>query len=96
MLTNPQLGPSGTDIHSLKTTNASVGFDGNSFSFWYLKEVLGFKADTIKNIFSQDDFTNSLSNGHIKAAFMLSPHASVFVSEHCQRLTISGPADSAM
>ncbi|WCJ31135.1 glutamate receptor 2 [Euphorbia peplus] len=91
MLTNPQLEPSETDIGLLKTTNATVGCDGSSFIFWYLKEVLGLKEDNIKNISSPDDFANSLSNGHIKAAFLLSPHARVFVSEHCQRFTISGP-----
>ncbi|WCJ31132.1 glutamate receptor 2 [Euphorbia peplus] len=91
MLTNPQLEPTKMSVSSLKRTNATVGCDGSSFNFWYLKEVLGFKEDNIKNISSPDDFTNSLSNGKIRVAFMLSPHAKVFVSEHCKEFTISGP-----
>ncbi|XP_065875130.1 glutamate receptor 2.8-like [Euphorbia lathyris] len=91
ILTNPKLEPSETDIGSLKATNATVGCDGNSFIIWYLKEVLDFKENNIKIISSPEDLAKSLSNGDIRAAFMLSPHARAFLSEYCQGFTISGP-----
>ncbi|EEF38776.1 glutamate receptor 3.1 [Ricinus communis] len=91
ILTNPQVEPSETDINSLKSSNAAIGCDGNSFTIWYLEKVLNIKAGNIKIIASSDDFAKELSSGHTKAAFMLTPHARVFLSEYCGGFTLAGP-----
>ncbi|KDP31932.1 hypothetical protein JCGZ_12393 [Jatropha curcas] len=91
LLTNPQLEPSGTDIGSLKRTRATIGCNGNPFTFWYLEKVLGFKTGNIKTIASIDDFAKALSSGDIRAAFMFTPHARVFLSEFSTGFTMTGP-----
>ncbi|KAF9678496.1 hypothetical protein SADUNF_Sadunf07G0041000 [Salix dunnii] len=91
MLQAPPSTPSEIDITLLRNTNAAIGYDGNSFTLWYLEKVLSFKAENIKRIASIDDFENSLSSGLIRAAFLFTPHAKILVAKYCKGLTMTGP-----
>ncbi|XVE82796.1 hypothetical protein DITRI_Ditri16bG0034400 [Diplodiscus trichospermus] len=44
---------------------------------------LGFKRRNIRIIASIDDYAKALSSGNIKAAFLLTPYAKVFLAKHC-------------
>ncbi|KAJ6419888.1 hypothetical protein OIU84_029915 [Salix udensis] len=91
MLQAPPSTPSAVDLTLLRSTNAAIGYDGNSFTLWYLEKVLSFKAENIRRIASIDDFEKSLSSGLIKAAFLFSPHAKILVAKYCKGLTMTGP-----
>ncbi|KAG6766977.1 hypothetical protein POTOM_028156 [Populus tomentosa] len=43
MLQAPPSTPSAIDITLPQSTNATIGYDGNSFTLWYLEKVLSFK-----------------------------------------------------
>ncbi|XVF17692.1 hypothetical protein REPUB_Repub10bG0145500 [Reevesia pubescens] len=78
---------SSLDIENLKTTKAIIGCDmEDSIMFRHLVEVIGFQRKNIKHIAqsSIDDYAKALSNGNIKAAFFLSPYASVFLAKYCK------------
>ncbi|XVF82367.1 hypothetical protein PTKIN_Ptkin16aG0041200 [Pterospermum kingtungense] len=94
IVTSSQVLPSGLDVDSLKRTNAVIACDGNPFTVSYLEKSLGFKPDNIiRNISSIDDFSELLSRENIKAAFMLTPDANVFLAKHCSEgFTKTGPA----
>ncbi|KAK9284339.1 hypothetical protein L1049_023510 [Liquidambar formosana] len=77
MLTTSRFEPSNLEIGLLQRTNAAVG--------------LGFKQENIKSIASIDDYAETLSNGHIRAGFLLIPHAKVFIAKYCKNFTIAGP-----
>ncbi|KAB5547805.1 hypothetical protein DKX38_011211 [Salix brachista] len=91
MLQAPPSTPSAIDITLLRSTDAVIGYDGNSFTLWYLEKVLSFKAENIRRIASIDDFEKSLSSGLIRAAFLFSPHAKILVAKYCKGLTMTGP-----
>ncbi|XVE68350.1 hypothetical protein DITRI_Ditri09bG0061100 [Diplodiscus trichospermus] len=93
MLTSSQVVPSDSDIDSLKRTNAALACDGNPFTLLYLEKKLGIKPKNIRNITSINDYSEALSSGKIKAAFLLTPHAEVFLAKYCREgFSKSGPA----
>ncbi|KAL3522406.1 hypothetical protein ACH5RR_015240 [Cinchona calisaya] len=89
MLTIPRLEPSVTDIQWIKTTNAPVGCDGDSFVKDYLQNVLELR--NIKNIDNQDAYPGEFESGNISAAFLELPYQKVFLKEHCHGYTSVGP-----
>ncbi|XVF17691.1 hypothetical protein REPUB_Repub10bG0145400 [Reevesia pubescens] len=86
-LTVSQQEPSVLDANSLKWTNAAIGCDGQSQTISYLVKVLGFKRRNIRVIASIDDYAEALSSENIKAAFLLTPYAKVFLAKHCADFT---------
>ena len=93
IITSSQVVPSDLDIDSLKRTNAALACDGNPFTVSYLEKKLGFKPKNIRNITSIDDYSEVLSSENIKAAFLLTPDAKVFLAKYCREgFTKSGPA----
>jgi len=72
MLQAPPSTPSAIDISLLQSTNAAIGYDGNSFTLWYLEKVLSFKAENIKRIASIDDFEISIKWTY-KGSFLVYP-----------------------
>ena len=92
MLTVPRLEPTVKDIGWLLRTNATVGCDGDSFVKTYLKNVLKFERENIKNINSQDDYPKEFKNGNIKATFLELPYKKIFLKEYCNEYTVAGPS----
>ncbi|KAK6258525.1 hypothetical protein SCA6_012999 [Theobroma cacao] len=93
MVTSSETEPSYLDIENLKITNAIIGCDGDSIIFRFIVEVLGFQPNNIKNIAqsSIDDYAKALSSGKIKAAFLLTPYADVFLAKYCKGFTTWRP-----
>ena len=91
MMTVSHLRPSIPDIETLRATNAPVGCNGNSFIVKYLTTVLDFKPENIRRIYDRHDYPKAFKNGSIKAAFVMEPHAKVFLREYCNGYTIAGP-----
>ena len=91
MMTVPRLEPSVREIDVLRSSNAAVGCNGNSFICDYLINVLNFKPNNIKRVKSIDDYPRALDNGEIKAAFFVVPHAKVFLATYCNGYIESGP-----
>ncbi|XP_059663819.1 glutamate receptor 2.7-like [Cornus florida] len=91
MLTVSRLEPNVTDIEWLRRTNAPVGCDGDSFVKDYLKNVLHFKSENIKNVSKEYDYPGEFKSGNITAAFLEIPYAKVFLKENCNKYTVSGP-----
>lgn len=91
MLTVPQITPSVLDINTLLRTNAPVGCNGKSFIVRYLVDTLKFKRENVKNISLMDDYPMAFENGDIKAAFLIAPHAEVFLAQNCRGFTNAGP-----
>ncbi|XP_050204564.1 glutamate receptor 3.2-like isoform X2 [Mercurialis annua] len=89
-MANSQIEASKIDIDMLKRANAVVGYDGSSFSFEYLVEVLGFKAKNIASVASVDDYALLLSSGEIAVAFILMPYAKLFLAKYCTGFAIAG------
>jgi hypothetical protein len=90
MLQAPPSTPSAIDITLLQSTNAAIGYDGNSFTLWCLEKVLSFKAENIKKLL-QLMTLKSLSSGVIREAFLFTPHAKIFLAKYCKGLTMTGP-----
>ncbi|KAK6287885.1 hypothetical protein POUND7_014064, partial [Theobroma cacao] len=86
MVTSSQVEPCGLDVDSLTRTNTAIVSDGNPFTVSYLVKILGFKRKNIRNIESVDDYEKALSGGNIKAAFLLTPRAEVFLAKYLQGL----------
>lgn len=91
MMTASRLVPSPVDVGYLRRTNATVGCDGSPLILVYLVNVLNFKAEQIKILSPYLDFAEALTNGSIKAAFLLSPYATVFLTRYCRGFSLSGP-----
>lgn len=91
MMTVSRLQPSILDIETLKSTNAAVGCNGNSFIVRYLTDVLLFKPENIRSINSIYDYPEAFKSGYIKAAFFVEPHAKVFLGKYCRGYTKAGP-----
>ncbi|KAH1047676.1 hypothetical protein J1N35_038460 [Gossypium stocksii] len=87
MLTSSQQGePSISNVDSLRQANATIGCNGQSQTIWLLLKVLEFKQRNI-TIASMNDYEEALSSGSIKAAFILTPYAKVFLAKHCAHFT---------
>ncbi|XP_021685999.2 glutamate receptor 3.2 isoform X2 [Hevea brasiliensis] len=92
VLSNPHSEPfTAADVDVLKRMDAMIGCDGSSLIVQYLVKVIRFKPQNIKTIASSDDYAKALASGDIKAAFILMPHAKVFLGKYCSGFTISGP-----
>ncbi|XP_043700312.1 glutamate receptor 3.2-like [Telopea speciosissima] len=91
-MTVSQLEPAVVDIDFLKTANAAVGCNGNSFIVSYLIDVLGFKPESTKKIASIDDYPLALSSGDIKAAFFVELQANALqgYTKAGQKYTLGG------
>ena len=57
----------------------------------YLINVVGFKPENIKKIYSINDYPDAFRNGDIQAAFFVVPHAKVFLAKYCKGYTMTGP-----
>uniref|UniRef100_A0A1D1XCH3 Glutamate receptor n=1 Tax=Anthurium amnicola TaxID=1678845 RepID=A0A1D1XCH3_9ARAE len=91
MLTVQMLEPAVVDVELLKRTNATVGCNRGSSVVRFLKEVLAFPADRIKEISSEEGYYQALSSGEIKAAFLRYGHGRVFLAKYCTDFTAAGP-----
>ena len=83
--------PSVLDIETLRTTNAKVGCNGNSFIVRYLIIVLNFKQENIVRVKSMNDYQEAFHRGDIEAAFFVKPHAKIFLAIFCKGYTTTGP-----
>ena len=83
-------------IENLKTTNAIIGCDEDSFIFRYLVEVFGFQRKDIKHIAqsSIDDYATALSSENVKVVFFLTPYADVFLAKYCKVFTAWDPTSN--
>ena len=90
-MTMSQLQPSVTDVETLRRENAGVGCNWKSFICIYLVQVLHFKPENVKHIRSIDEYPAAFQRGEIKAAFLISSHAQVFLAIHCTGYTLAGP-----
>ncbi|KAJ6344702.1 hypothetical protein OIU76_006264 [Salix suchowensis] len=86
-MTVSRLEPSILDIDTLLKTNASVGCNVNSFVGHYLTNILHFKPENIRKFDSENDYLEAFETGKIKAAFLVEPHAKVFLGKHCESFT---------
>ncbi|KAM3342051.1 glutamate receptor 2.7-like [Capsicum galapagoense] len=89
IMTVPRLEPSVLNVDYLLKTNAAVGCNGNSFIVKYLVN-LQFKPENIKKISSISDYPKAFEKGEISAAFLVAPHAKVFLAKYCRGYTKSG------
>ncbi|XP_031254446.1 glutamate receptor 2.9-like [Pistacia vera] len=92
MIITSRLVPSSVEVGYLRSTNAAVGCDGGPLSLAYLQNVLGFKAENIRVMFSVDEYAEALTSGRIEAVFLLSPYAKILLVKYCKRFTLSGPS----
>lgn len=83
-MTVSRLQPTILDVETLRSSNAPVGCNGNSFIVRYLTNVLNFKPENIKSINSIHDYPEAFRTGYIKAAFFVEPHANVFLGKYCK------------
>ncbi|OMO56678.1 Ionotropic glutamate receptor [Corchorus capsularis] len=85
--------PDNIDINSLKRTAAAIASCGNSLTISsYLVKTLGFKLNNMRIFASVDNCAKALSNGNIKAAFLLTTDAKVFLAKYRRTFVKSGPA----
>ncbi|OAY67907.1 Glutamate receptor 2.5 [Ananas comosus] len=78
-------------VESLKSSNAIVGCTGGSVVGKYLKEVLLFNPEHVKEMSTEEDFRKDLLSGEIKAAFLRISHAKLLLAKYCNEFTIVGP-----
>ena len=90
-MTVSQFEPSVLDIETLQTTNAMVGCNGNSFTLRYLINVLNFKPENIRRVYSMNNYQEAFHRGDIAAAFLVVPHAKIFLAKYCKGYTTTGP-----
>ncbi|XAR61891.1 hypothetical protein NMG60_11016436 [Bertholletia excelsa] len=90
MITVSRLQQPTLDIEHLKSTNATVGCNGKSFISRYLKNDLQFKLQNIRKLDSICDYKRAFESGEIVAAFLVEPHAKVFLAKYCVGYTIAG------
>ncbi|KAL0011230.1 hypothetical protein SO802_006338 [Lithocarpus litseifolius] len=86
MLTVQRLQPV-RGIEWLKSSNAPIGCDGDSFVMTYLREVL--KLTNIVQVTTESDYEEHFRNKSIAAAFFELPYEKVFINKYCQGFTTS-------
>lgn len=90
-MTMPQVEPSVLDIRTLQERNSPIGCDGNFYIVNYLTEVLRFKSKNIRKINFTRDYPAAFENKDIEAAFLVAPHAKVFLALYsCKGLIKAG------
>ena len=75
------------DIEWLRSSNAPIGCDGNSFVMTYLQEVL--KLTNIVHVTSESAYQEHFRNKSITAAFFEVPYEKVFINKYCEGFTTS-------
>ena len=85
MLTVQQLEP---DPGALQSHNAIYGYCRGSYLQNYLKDVLGYRANNIKEFNSQEAYAQALQNKEIAAIFLEAPLGKLFLAKYCKRFTI--------
>ncbi|CAB4307806.1 unnamed protein product [Prunus armeniaca] len=91
LLTLSQLEPNVVDIFALQNSNAMVGCAEASYISKYLKEVLHFRPNNIKNFSRGDEYAPALRRREVAALFLDLPLAKVFLAENCKSFTMTGP-----
>ncbi|KAK1405102.1 Glutamate receptor [Heracleum sosnowskyi] len=91
MLTVKKLEPTISDIETLKTTNAIVGYGKGAFVAKYLEEVLGFKSYNLKNFSSPHEYAQALKTGEIAAGFLNGSYLKLFLAKYCKSFVVAGP-----
>ncbi|PNT39670.2 hypothetical protein POPTR_004G052500v4 [Populus trichocarpa] len=91
MLTVRRLQPNVTDIEWLKRNSLKVGCDGDSFVKNYLRNVLEFKPENIKNVSSEYSYEGEFESATISAAFLELPYEKVFIGHYCKRYSATTP-----
>ncbi|XP_050287185.1 glutamate receptor 2.7-like [Quercus robur] len=86
MLTVERLQPV-RDIEWLKSSNAPIGCDGDSFVMTYLQEVL--KLTNIIQVTTESAYQEHFRNKSITAAFYEIPYEKVFINKYCKGFTTS-------
>lgn len=87
MLTLSWSKPSVLNVATLKKTNAPVGCNSESFIYNYLKNTLKFEPSKITKMKTIDDYPEAFKSGTIQAAFLISPHAEIFLAKYCRGYT---------
>ncbi|KAL8141129.1 hypothetical protein V2J09_007150 [Rumex salicifolius] len=90
IFTVSRLLPSVDSIETLKIENAVVGCNENSFIRKYVIEKLHYKPEKIKTMKLLDDYAEAFDKGELKAAFLISPQADIFIAKYCNRFVIAG------
>lgn len=85
MMTVSQLETSVLDIQTLQKRNSPVGCNENSFIGKYLTDIIKFKPEKIRKIYSISDYPDAFKNKYIEAAFFSAPHAKVFLAKYSYR-----------
>ena len=75
------------DIEWLRSSNAPIGCDGDSFVMTYLQEVL--KLTNIVHVTSESAYQEHFKNKSITAAFFEIPYEKVFINKYCEGFTTS-------
>ena len=75
------------DIEWLRSSNAPIGCDGDSFVMTYLQEVL--KLTNIVHVTSESAYQEHFRNKSITAAFFEIPYEKVFINKYCKGFTSS-------
>ncbi|KAL3596487.1 hypothetical protein D5086_008124 [Populus alba] len=57
----------------------------------YLRNVLGFEPENIKNVSSEYSYEGEFDSANISAAFLELPYEKVFISHHCKRYSATTP-----
>ncbi|KAM3748288.1 hypothetical protein ACB098_05G097000 [Castanea mollissima] len=86
MLTVQRLQPV-RDIEWLKSSNAPIGCDGDSFVMTYLQEVLNLT--NIVQVTTESAYQEHFRNKSITAAFFEIPYEKVFINKYCEGFTTS-------
>jgi len=89
-LTVEQLQPTVTDIRELVKNGDTVGYLDDSFMPSLLKR-LNFNESKMIAYQSPEDYNNALSNGTVAAIFDEIPYLKVFLSQYCNKYTMTGP-----
>lgn len=91
MLTVQKLEATISNIETLQKMNAAVGSGKRTFVGRYLKDVLRFPDEKIKEYHTPSDLAGALRNQQIVAAFLEVPFAKLFLAKFCNEFMISGP-----
>nr|XP_023897800.1 glutamate receptor 2.7-like [Quercus suber]POE54108.1 glutamate receptor 2.7 [Quercus suber] len=88
MLTVQRLQPV-RDIEWLKSTNAKIGCDNDSFVMNYLQKVLKFNSKNIITVTTESDYEEHFKEKSIAAAFFELPYEKIFINKYCEGFTTS-------
>ena len=90
MLTVRILEPTVQGIEFIRSVNAPVGCDPDSFVAKYLTDVLNLK--NIKYVTTQDQYPKYFESKNISAAFLELPYQKYFLKEYCNKYVAVGPS----